>query len=224
MKYPEYIAIGLAFFGVGAFIAYEWYKLRRKINDMLKTPTSTIGSLLNTSQKQGRMVEIKGTLSPAGPMLHSPYTDRDCVFFHSLKKDKYKDVSRNSGGKNRSSIRYQTVEELKSEQLFYVEDRTGRIAIDPLGLTIEAQQVLKTEKACDVVPGAGLFGIFSPPPGDYYLAALKEEYILAPQKRVYVIGELYRGQKEPFIGVPLDKTVTALVSVKTEETIIEENR
>lgn len=224
MRYPEYIALAVAIFAVSAYIAYEWYKLRRKINDMVKTPTSTIASVLNAPRSRGRMVEIKGTIVAGDPMLHSPYTDRDCVFYHSVKKDKIKDVSRDMGGKKRSHIRYQVAEEFRSDKLFYVEDRTGKIAIDPLGLEIEGQQVLNTEKACDVSPGNSLFGLFSPPPGDYYLAVLKEEHILPPKKRVYVIGELYPGKKEPFIGAPLEKTSTALVSVKTEETIIEEHK
>jgi hypothetical protein len=223
MRYPEYVALAMVLFALSAFVAYEWYKLRRKINDMVKTPTSTIASILNAPKSQGRMVEIKGTIAAGDPMLHSPYTDRDCVFYHSVKKDKIKDVSRDMGGKKRSHIRYQTAEEFRSDKLFYVEDRTGKIAIDPLGLEIEGQQVLKTERACDVRPGNSSFGLFSPPPGDYYLAVIKEEHILPPKKRVYVIGELYHSKKEPFIGAPLEKTATALLSVKTEETIIEEH-
>ncbi|MDD3148890.1 MAG: GIDE domain-containing protein [Candidatus Riflebacteria bacterium] len=225
MNYPEYFALALVVFGLSAYVAYEWLKLRRKIKDILATPTSQIASLLNGPKtRQGQTVEVKGMVMPAGPILNAPYTDRDCVFYHSVKKDKVKEVSRDLGGKTRSHIRYNTVEELRSTDLFYVEDHTGKIAVDPAGLEIEGVRVMNTEKSCDGNPGAGFLGIFRPPEGDYYMAVLKEEHILPPKKRVYLIGQLFQGRQGPFIGAPVEKTTTAFLSVKTEETLVEENR
>ncbi len=225
MNFPEYLVLALVFFGLGAFVAYEWLKLRRKINDILKTPTSQISSLLNGPKtRQGQTVEIKGMVAPAGPMLHAPYTDRDCVYYHSLQKDKVKEVSRDMGGKTRTRTHYNVVEDLKSTELFYVEDHTGKIAVDPTGLEIDGVQVLNTQKACDGSPGTGFLGIFTPPAGDYFMAVLKEEHILPPKKRVYMIGQLFQGRQGPFIGAPVEKTTTAFLSVKTEETLVEENR
>lgn len=221
MKYPEFFPLGLVFLGLAGFVLYHWLKLQRRIREMVITPTSNIGALVQGAPCAGRMVEIKGNLVPVEPVLKAPYTGRECVFFHSVKKDKIRDVHR-SGGKTRSVIRYQVLEEFRSDMAFFVEDRTGRIAVDPQGLEIEAQKVLNTSKPYD--GASGQFGIFMPPPGDYYLATLTEEHILPPKRRVYVIGELYRDAQGAFIGAPLDKGHTAFLSIRTEETILEEDR
>ncbi len=222
MNYPEYVVLSLVFFGLAGYVAYESNKLRRKINDIIATPTSNIAALLKSPKTRGRMVEVKGNLVAGEQLLRSPYTDRDCVFFHAVKKDKVKEIYRDMGGKKKSRTHHVTVEEFRSSQIFYIEDKTGRIAVEPEGLEIEGLQVMNTKRAQDS-EATGLLGMFAAP-GDYRLATLKEEHILMENKPVYAIGELFHGLKYPFIGASIEKNCTALVSIKTEEAILQEKQ
>ncbi|HPT46661.1 MAG TPA: GIDE domain-containing protein [Candidatus Rifleibacterium sp.] len=224
MRYPEYMLLGIAFIILGGFIAYMWFKVRRKISNMVNTPTSPIGTLLKSQSSQGRIVEIKGRLVAGNALLKAPYTDRNCVFFHSVSKDKLKEVFSNSKGQKRSRITHNVTEDIISSELFYVEDNTGRIAIDPQGFQIEAQTVMNKERPTDNNPGKGLFGIFQPDYGTYCVAVIKEEKILPEKHPVYVIGELFHSPQGPFISAPTAKSSTAFLSLKTEETLLAESR
>lgn len=216
MRYPEYIALSLFFFGGAGYFIRQWFKHRHKIRDIILTPTSPIGSLLNIKKSDGRIVEIKGSVVATESLLTAPYTQKSCVFFHSTQKNKFKEVYRNMAGERATKIYYKVSEELRSNEPFFVEDKTGKIAVYPQKLEIEGQWVRKIEKP---YPGEIIGGF-----GSSCVATLEEEMILSPKRFVYVIGELSHNERGAFIGTPLDKTRTALISVKTEESILEENQ
>ncbi len=224
MEYPEYMLLGLVFIILGGFIIYQWFKVRRKISHMVNTPTSPIGTLLKSQPSQGRIVEIKGRLAAGQALLKAPYTGRDCVFYHSVTSDKLKEVYKNHKGHKCSKITHNITEDIRSSELFYVEDRTGRIAIDPQGFSIEAQTVMNKERPTDHDPGKGLLGIFQPDYGTYCIATIKEEKILPEKFPVYVIGELFHTPQGPFISAAVDNKATAFLSLKTEETLLAESR
>ncbi len=224
MRYPEYLLLGLVFIILGGFLVYQWFKVRRKISSMVNTPTSPVSTLLKSQPSQGRIVEIKGRLVAGNSLLRAPYTGRDCVFYHSVTKDKLKEVYSNTKGQKRSRITHNVTEDIRSSELFYVEDRTGRIAIDPHGFEIEAQTVMNKERPTDSNPGRGLLGIFQPDYGTYCIAVIKEEKILPEKHPVYVIGELFHTPQGPFISASVDQKATAFLSLKTEETLLAESR
>ncbi len=224
MRYPEYLLLGFVFLVLGGFLVFQWFKVRRKIRNIIDTPTTPVGTLLKSQPTQGRIVEIKGRLVAGQNLLKAPYSGRDCVFYHSVTSDKLKEVYRNHKGQKRSRITHNITEDIRSSELFYVEDRTGRIAIDPQGFEIEAQTVMNKERPTDHNSGKGLFGIFEPDYGNYCIAVIKEEKILPEKHPVYVIGELFYTPQGPFISASVDSKATAFLSLKTEETLLAESR
>ena len=224
MRYPEYLLLGLVFIILGGFLVYQWFKVRRKISNMVNTLTSPVGTLLKSQPSQGRIVEIKGRLIAGNTLLRAPYTGRDCVFYHSVTSDKLKEVYKNHKGQKRSRINRNITEDIRSSELFYVEDHTGRFAIDPQGFEIEAKTVMNKERPTDNNPGSGLLGIFQPDYGTYCVAVIKEEKILPEKHPVYVIGELFYTPQGPFISASVDNKATAFLSLKTEETLLAESR
>ncbi len=46
----------------------------------------------------------------------------------------------------------------------------------------------------------------------------------ASGKRVYVIGELFHGSREKFVGASPEKKTTALVSIKSEEAVLGDSK
>jgi hypothetical protein len=226
MEKPELLIFGISLLAMGGVVFYLWLEMRKKIIDIVATPTSKIGSLLGARSNSGKIVEVKGKLVGEDEMLKSPFANRDCVYYHAIEKDKVREVyyaSGRSGGK-RSRIYYSVSSEYKSNQRFFIEDGSGRIPIDPEGAEIHGIKVFNT---IEPVGGGESFGFLSTmlePCGEKIIAVIKEETILPANRRVYVIGELFVGSKGPFIGGSPTKDKTFMVSVKSEEELIGEGQ
>ncbi|MGR8920066.1 MAG: GIDE domain-containing protein [Gammaproteobacteria bacterium] len=106
-----------------AWGALTFLKRKRVIED---TPTALI-----RSAPQG-YVELQGRAELMdGDEIFAPLSGRRCVWF-SYRVEKRED--RRSDGRNQS--RWVTVEQGKSEDLFYLVDHTGRCAVDPQGAAV----------------------------------------------------------------------------------------
>lgn len=225
MNDPFFIILTLVFFVIGGIGFYKWFLIRKKIAHIVNTPTSQIRHLLEGRFKRETMIEVKGILT-IDKSLISPYTKRECVYFHSQEIDKIERISYKSSGrgsKKTRSIIYNTTAERKSYQKFYIEDFTGRIEVCPSSFEIEGKKVLDREIPR---PGASsaFWGIIFRPCGDKIIADITRESILPLRQKAYIIGHYYIGNDGPYIGGSPDKAKTSLISVKTEEEILKQLR
>ena len=221
MEKPELLIFGLVLISVAGYFFYRWYVLRKKLIDIIATPTSKIGTLLNAKKNSGNIVEVKGKLVSDEDLLKSPYANRDCVYYHSTEKDKVREVSQPAGSRHKSTrIYYSISSEVKSDKKFFIEDTTGRIAIDPEGAEVDGLVVHKTIEPVSGSESSGFFGSMFEPCGERIVAVLKEEEILPASRQAYVIGELFVGSKGPFIGSSPAKDKTFFISLKTEESLV----
>lgn len=204
------------------FLAGYLYYLRarivRRMKDVVLMPTSTISSL--AADKGRKMVEIKGKLVAGGALFKAPYSGRECLFYHSVRRDLIEKASRKIERGKKRQFGYLTIEEFRSEEIFYVDDGTGKIAVDPKDLTIYGHKVIDGEESIINVEDDGVFGAKMPHANSEGI--LKEEQILVPGRRVYVMGELTGDRGIPCIRAPHDGNQTAMLSLRTEETILEE--
>jgi hypothetical protein len=160
MRYPEYVFIAAICAGLALFQFYTWLKLRRKVADIIATPTSSIASILDSPKTPGKVVEIKGAIV-AGPesLLLSPFAGKECVFYCSIEKEKIREVT-NSGRGRSVSVYVRTADEKRSLPKFYVEDKTGKIAIDPDGMEIDGLRVFNSSEPVGSAAGGSMFDSF----------------------------------------------------------------
>jgi len=225
MEKPELLIAGLCVLAIGVYLFYRWYVLRQKIIDIIATPTSKIGTLLNAKKNAGNVVEVKGKLVGEDELLKSPYASKDCVYYHSTEKNKIREVTQSSGSRGKSVRTYvETFSESKSDRRFFIEDETGRISIDPEGAEVDGMVVHKTIEPVGGGDSTGFFGSMFEPCGSKIIAVIKEEQILPANRKAYLIGELFVGSKGPFIGGSPAKDKTFFISLKTEEALIGEGQ
>lgn len=113
----------LAFFvGSSLFAFIKMFKWFRSARTIEAVPTAKI-----RSAAQG-YVELSGTAQLMdGPVIVSPLTGRNCVWYSYVIEEKV--TSYRSNG--RSESHWRVVEQQRSEHLFLLEDDTGRCVIDP---------------------------------------------------------------------------------------------
>lgn len=116
------------------------------------------------------MVKLAGVaqLGPSEAPLKGPLSGRDCVWFH------YKVTDRRVGGLGRRS-RLETLEDRGSDRRFWLENSTGRVAVDP--------QQAETMVACENFKSEGL--------------KMFIETRIEPGAAVFVLGS---AQREPGTG------------------------
>lgn len=224
MEQPELLIAGLCLFAFAIYFFYRWYVLRKKIINIIATPTSKIGSLLNAKKNTGKIVEVKGKLVADEEPLKSPFASRDCVYYHSVEKDKVREISRGSRNSKQTRVYLSVSSDVKSDTKFYIEDNSGRILIDPEGAEVDGMVVHKTIEPVGGGGSTGFFGSMFEPCGTKIIAVVKEEEILPNNRNAYVIGELFVGKKGPFIGGSPAKDKTFFVSLKTEEDLVGEGQ
>jgi hypothetical protein len=114
------ILLALSGFGLWSFFRMSrWFQHARMIENV---PTAKI-----RSASQG-YVELSGQAKlMKGPIIVSPLTSKTCVWY-SYKIEERVNSTR---GYVRSNSHWQVVEERRSEDLFLLEDDTGRCVIDP---------------------------------------------------------------------------------------------
>jgi len=106
--------------GMVAFVRMiRWWNQSRMIEDV---PTSKI-----RSASQG-YVELNGTAQTMdGPLVISPLTGKTCVWYRYKIEEKVKHYD----SKGNAHSYWKTVKHETSEELFLLEDETGRCVIDP---------------------------------------------------------------------------------------------
>ncbi len=103
---------------VGIFGFFKGFQVRNKKNLIENIPTSTVRGMAVG------LVEVKGQARCIEEPLTSYFAKAPCVFF------RYQVEELRSSGKN---SRWVTIASYSSTNYFYLEDETGKVAVDPQG-------------------------------------------------------------------------------------------
>jgi hypothetical protein len=214
-----YIGIIISSYFVVRFIL-DFRRYRKKISDIVLTPTSAIERLLEYKEEKEKIVEVKGKLGTTQTVM-SPYTNTECAYYQSIEIEKQQKTFYRGYGENRrpySKVVFKVVSEETSTHPFYVEDDSGLITVDPEGFEVEGWVVLEEETpvenqhtAEDIRPASN---------ADRTISKIKKEIVLVSDEEVYIIGELFVGEQSNFIGSDPFKNKTSLISVNEEYSIV----
>jgi hypothetical protein len=214
-----YLGIIISSYFVVRFIL-DFRRYRKKISDIVLTPTSEISELLDYRGEKEKIVEVKGMLGTTQTVV-SPYTGTECAYYCSIELEKQQKMVYRGYGESRRAypkVVYKTLSEEKSSHPFYVEDKTGLITVDPEGFELEGRVVLEEETPVETL--SLMESIRPTSTEDRTISKIKKEIVLMPEERVYIIGELFVGEKSNFIGSDPFKNKTSLISVNEEYKIV----
>lgn len=115
-----FFSIFLLFCGIIYYLAFYYLKIKHLIQN---TPTSKIRSVaIGFSEIYGKVIPFDEE-----SILKSPFSYNDCVYYRYI-------IQEYRSGKNSHWV---TIKHGKNHRLFYLEDETGRILVDPTKASID---------------------------------------------------------------------------------------
>ncbi len=150
------------FAGGGLALFFFGFSRLRRMRLLQDTPTSTIrGVAMGTAELVGKAVERT-------PLV-SVLTSTPCVWFHYTVEEE------RSGSKGEK--RWVKIGEAVSNDLFYLDDGTGRLAVDPMGAEMNIENRRRWIDAAGTA-----FGPFTAHRRRY------TEWLILPTGRLYIFG------------------------------------
>lgn len=172
------IGLFLILAGIVLFLVGLYFQKRKRL--IADTPTSKIRSLAMG------LVEIFGQVMPLqNKVFKSPFTDKDCVYY------RYTIEEYRSSGKNSHWV---TIKKAEQRTLFYLQDDTGMVLIDPTGAQIEAKKDFEFQSSLGKDPPEQVIRFLSASNLTYegFLGLNKtmryQETIITPDDTLYIMG------------------------------------
>lgn len=191
----------------GCFFFVRGFAKFRRLQLIRNTPTSRVRSLAMGP------VELYGTTEPIDDnVLSSPFSGEDCLMY-KYKIEEYRMV-----GDDRDWV---TVDVGRDGVPFHLDDGTGRVVVDPEGISLniprdELYSVEDDESPPEI--SGGSLGFVSASNDRRY-----HEYYIRPGEEVYVYGEAMRRDGEVVVNKRAD-TPMFMVSDSSEEELVEGTR
>ncbi len=190
-----YVIVGFILGVVLFFFGFGLFSQKRLIEN---TPTSKIGSIaMGPAEVYGKAVSLKS--------IKAPITNHDCVYYHYIVEEHV--------GSGKSS-HWEVLKEDESSTNFYVQDKTGKVLVDPREAVVDIPQDYYT----------GIGGWSSVPPliknfakrydinlGNF-LGMTNQmrftEFYIAPGDMIYVFGT---ADENPNVGVTAHSTENVII-------------
>lgn len=211
------LVVGLIALAIGAALLFFGRRTQAKTNLMRSVVTSSVKDL--PGLLPGEMVEVKGTIRCAAPLM-SEYADKACVWYSSSVVREYEKRERDSDGDMRTSRTSETLSSNTQMTAFTVEDSTGTVEIKLDGADIDAPTILnrfEEKNGGGSGPSISVGGLsISAGDNDRTLGYRYVVKALEVDKPIYVLGA-YR--EDGTIGVPdhEDRNRKFIVSHRSEE-------
>ena len=235
------LIIGSLFVLIALAFVIAYLVQRRKYGTIRATPTFSVEQLQALSDDLARrgeagslrfITEVKGRVGCDQPLV-AELTETDCVYYRMKVEWEYEEIFYEEDGDKRREHKREEEEvlaERKETTPFWIEDATGRIAIDPEGAELIAKQTLSRVDDDEGFPDeeirVGRFAMEAPwktsdeerRPKEYRF----EEEAIPLGHEVYVLGEavddggVLRMQK-PAHG-------KFIISTRREESLLREGR
>ncbi|MGM0601351.1 MAG: GIDE domain-containing protein [Candidatus Rifleibacteriota bacterium] len=190
-------------------------KIKLRLNKIIKLKPSSIKQLLKS--KPGKIVKILGKVT-SEHIKKAPYTNRDCVFHHSTRKDLVEGKDKiELDGERRQNFYYMTMEEFKSSEPFYIEDSTGKVLIYPEDIFIDGRRVVGGESP-ELMANYSKKGTQFDNDFNAHSNAeerKKLEQILTPKQPVIAVGELVFNNGQVSLISPKSKNQMGFVTAQT---------
>ena len=209
-----FLLVGAVLWVAAGVVLFFRGRTKGKASAMAAVETS--GAAEAASLSPGSPVEVKGTLRCEAP-LESEMAGEACAYYSSRVVREYirQDHDDNDVGSDRRS---ETLSESERFAPFYVEDATGRVAVNAEGAEVDAKEVMDrferhTDGASVTIAGAtiNLGG------GERTIGFRYVESVLPVDAPVYVLGAV---GEDGSIGAPVgDEEKRFVVSYRSEEAL-----
>jgi hypothetical protein len=235
------LIIGIVFFLGGAFLVYNYFSQKRRLEALVGVETSTTASLQEICQgvandigkgSFGQVAEVKGVIECEQP-LESEIAKQPCVYYSMAVTRKWEEeyTEKNSQtGKMERKTRQgsDTVSSNTRSVPFKVRDDTGTILVNPKDAKIDGERVVdRFEPEASVSSGKVSFGKFSISLGGIGAAGGRRtlgynftETLLPLNRNVFVLGSASDSSGELMIQKPKEKKEQFLISLKSEEELL----
>ncbi len=235
------LIIGVVLLIVAAVLLVIRRSQATRLHAILRTETSTARELADLAgavrQEVGgpgfrHVAEVKGVLRCDSP-LTSEIAQQPCAAYETSVvreyEETYWETDSQSGRREQKTRRSSnTVSSISRRTRFWVEDATGRVAVEPEGAKLDLTQVVdRFEPAGQIGPGGLSIGNFTLDLGGLAIASGSRtigyrfrEKVLPLDQRVYVLGEASDSSGELAIQRPSDGGKPFLVSVRSEEELV----
>lgn len=233
--------IGIVLFIVGAFLVWNYFKQKKRMEAISGVETSTAASLQELCQSVAgeigkgsfeEVAEVKGVIECEQP-IESEIGKQSCVHYsmrvtREWEEDYYerdqqsgRDVKKTRKGSDTVSSNIRSVP-------FKVRDDTGTILVNPNDANIDGEQIVDRFEPQTAISGGTIsFGNFSfslggiaSGGGRRTLGYRFKESILPLNRNVYVLGSASDSSGELMIQKPREKGKQFLISLKSEEELL----
>jgi hypothetical protein len=233
--------IGIVLFIVGAFLVYNSFSQKKRLEAISSVETSTAASLQEIWQGVATEIgkgsfeqaaEVKGVIECDQP-IESEIAKQRCVYYSMAVTRKWEEeyYERNSQtGKDERKTRQgsDTVASNTRSVPFKVRDETGTILVNPKDAKIDGERVVDRFEPQTAISGGTIsFGKFSFSLGGIGTGGGRQtlgynfsETILPLNRRIFVLGAASDSSGELMIQKPRDKKDQFLISLKSEEELL----
>jgi hypothetical protein len=234
------IIIGIVLFIVGAFLVYNYFHQKKRLEAISGVETSTTASLQEICQGVAsdigkgsfeQTAEVKGVLECEQP-IESEIEKQSCVYYSMMVTRKweedYYEKNEQTGQNERKTRQGSDVVSSNTRAVpFKLRDDTGTIPVNPKDAKIDGEQIVdRFEPQASISGGSISFGSFSFSLGGIGAAGGRRtlgyhfsETILPLNRNVYVLGSASDSSGELMIQKPREKG-QFLISLKSEEELV----
>lgn len=225
------IIIGIILIGIGVFLYFNRQNALNKSMDVRYYETSKVKDLIDTYKSitkelgsgmySAGIVEIKGIGNTDNPLV-SEHTQTECLYFSSSVERKYEvqEQYTDSDGnyRSRTVTRTDTISSNQKSTPFYINDGSGeKILVNPEGADIDAEEVLNNFQA-DAPLNFIASSLLS---NSRTLGYTYRESIIPLNTHLYILGEIADRSGKVSIVKPKEKGKQFIVSIRSEEQIVE---
>ncbi|MGM0601352.1 MAG: GIDE domain-containing protein [Candidatus Rifleibacteriota bacterium] len=215
MNYPEYFVLGSVFIVGDLFLFYRALRIKLRIKKIANLPVTSIAKL--DKKFLGKIVKIRGKVLPTEKIEKAPYSDRECLFHHSIRKDLVEHENKFNTNGEKNYYTYLTMEEFKSSKPFFIKDSTGEVLIYPENIFIDGRRIIGGDMPdlIEIWSKDGTQFDFDFEPDRNAEKRKKLEQILIPKQTVMAVGELVFNHGQITLISPENKNEMGFVTVQT---------
>jgi hypothetical protein len=233
--------IGVALLVLCGVLLFLRRSQQAKLREITSAESSTVGQLIQAARyvaermgKPGnfsRIVALNGTIRCEQP-LTSEIAQQPCVYYRTLVTREYEEAYWETDSRSKERVRKtrngsETVHTSSQRVPFWLEDETGRIFTNPKDAEIDGVQVVNRFEPGHAMVALGALRLdlgqmlSTPFSSDRRTTGHRiQESILAPDSRVYLLGEAADSGGKPEIQKPREKGRKFILSVKSEADLI----
>jgi len=235
------IIIGIVLFIVGAFLVWNYFSQKKRMEAISGVETSTAASLHELCQGVAseigkgsfeEVAEVKGVIECEQP-IESEIEKQSCVYYSMRVTRKWEEEyyeKDEESGRNVKKTRQgsDTVSSNTRSIPFKVRDDTGTILVNPKDANIDGEQIVDRFEPQTAISGGSIsFGSFSfslggegSGGGRRTLGYSFNETILPLNRNIYVLGAASDSSGDLVIQKPREKGKQFLISLKSEEELL----